>query len=80
MTAFKDVGNRAFSYGLAQIGFRAVLRHSVPHLGSHYDLDDRGAAAMLQKMRPTEWLVEVRVLTTEGTGDTEGNPQVLDSA
>jgi hypothetical protein len=35
---------------------------------------------MLQKMRPTEWLVEVRVLTTEGTGDTEGNPQVLDSA
>jgi hypothetical protein len=37
---------------------------------------------MLQKMRPTERLVkvEIKVLTTGGTGDTEGNSRVLDCA
>src|ERR1039458_1312837 len=44
MTAFKDVGNRAFSYSLVQIGFRFVFGHSAPHS----DFDDRGAVAMLQ--------------------------------
>jgi hypothetical protein len=36
MTAFKDVGNRALSYGLGHIDFRFVLRHSVPRFISHY--------------------------------------------